>query len=109
MWNPFEQRRLSRDWRLVNTLEAQFVWQNPDGKTSGDKSELFYYLYENGLGERKCETAASDHKGGVQVRQHPYYLRKVRPWLAGQFDPEIPNYESIKTKEFKDALAGKVT
>jgi len=108
MWNPLKKRKLSRDWRLVSTLEASFSWQQGN-KPTGEETELFYYLYENGLGERKCETAASDYKGAAQVRQHPHYLRKIRPWLAGQADPEIPTYESIKAKEFKDALAGKVT
>lgn len=108
MWNPFEKRRLRSDWRLVSTLEASFAWQK-DNKPTGEETEIFYYLYENGLGERKCQIGGTDFRGISQAKQHPYYLKKIRPWLAGQFDPKIPNYESIKSKEFKDALAGKVT
>lgn len=31
----------------------------------------------------------------------------VYPWLCGRFDPDIPSYESIPRKEFRDQLAGK--
>lgn len=109
MWNPFEKRRLRKDWRLVNTLTASVNWVDINGKSTGDKSELYYYLSENGLGERKCETNASDTKGAYKIKKHPQYLEKIVPWIMGRYDPDIPSYESIKAKEFKDALAGKVT
>jgi len=108
MWNPIKNYRLRRDWRLVDTLEASFRWHK-EGEPTGEETEIFYYLYENGLGKRKCEIAASNHKGTLQAKQHPRYLRNIRPWVEGRFDPNVPSYETIKAKEFKDALAGKVT
>lgn len=90
---------------MVSTLDAVYTWTNKPNK----KSKVYYYLLENGLGERRCDCDASDYDSRVQARQHTYYLEYIKPWLKGRYDPGIPSYESIKTKEFKDALAGKVT
>jgi hypothetical protein len=109
-----KNRRLSRDWRLVSTLQAHVNWVDNDGNSTG-KDEIFYYLFENGLGKRKIKHEGAGKlagEGGYEVRQrvtHPYYLSEIRPWLEGRYDPDIPNYESIKVKEFKDNLAGKIT
>ena len=110
IWNPIKYFRLKRDWRLVSTLEATYVWRDKDG----DKDTVYYYLKENGLGERKC-----DHVGTGKISQggwgehkcltHKFYLKVIRPWLAGRYDPDIPSYETIKTKEFKDKLTGRIT
>jgi len=104
-----ENYRLKRDWRLVSTLKATFNWMNEEGDIEGNPSELYYYLSENGIGERKCETKASDNKGGYRIKSHPVYLDRIVPWLKGRYDPDIPNYESIKAKEMKDKLAGRIT
>ncbi len=109
--NPFKYIRRMRDWRLVSTLNAYYTWTN----YGGEKETLFYYLYENGLGHRKCKHESAGRVSGdaqwcINERiTHPQYLGKIRPWLEGRFDPDIPSYESIKAKEFKDYLAGKVT
>lgn len=109
MWNPIENYRLKRDWRLVSTLKAYYTYSKQEKETN------FYYLYENGLGNRKCKHESDGrYSGGLQYciterEKHPYYLGTIRPWLEGQYNPEIPNYESIKAKEFKDALTGKIT
>lgn len=114
MWNPIKNRRLRRDWRLVSTLQAHVNWVNKDGKTTS-KDEIFYYLFENGYGKRKIKHEGAGKLGGeggyaVQQRTtHPYYLGEIRPWLEGGYNPKIPSYESIKAKEFKDNMAGKVT
>ncbi len=114
MWNPLKKRELRRDWRLVSTLQAHINWVDDNGNSTG-KDEIFYYLFENGLGERKVKHDGAGKLSGdsayiAQKRTaHPYYLGKIRPWLEGGFDPDIPSYETIKAKEFKDALAGKVT
>lgn len=111
MWNPIKNLRLKRDWRLVSTLDAEYTWTDRDNQ----KDKVFYYLKENGLGERKCTHDGTGYTNGnasyVKARRtsHPMYLRVIRPWLEGGFNPEIPSYESIKAKEFKDALTGKVT
>lgn len=111
MRNPIEYFQLKRDWRLVSTLNAYFSYND-----SGNNDEtIFYYLYENGLGKRKCKHESDGKFSGdaaycIDARTtHPYYLGRIRPWCEGRFDPDIPTYESIKVKEFKDALSGKVT
>jgi len=111
MWNPIENYRLKRDWRLVSTLDAEYTWTDQNNK----KDQIYYYLKENGLGKRKCMhngTGFASGRGSLAKNQrtsHPMYLKVVRPWLEGQYNPEIPSYESIQAKEFKDALAGKIT
>lgn len=104
MMNPFKRYRLRKDWRLVIIISAQYT---TNGEVSG---KLYYYLYENGLGKRKYESkgngTASTHQSRVT---HPVYMEQVYPWIQGAYDPEIPSYESIKAKEFKDALKGKKT
>ena len=113
MWNPIRNRRLKRDWRLVSTFKFEVNWVNTKGDSLGKKDTVFYYLKENGLGERKCvHEGTGDISGkymGEKRETLPLYLESIRPWLAGRYDPDIPNYESIKAKEFKDALAGKIT
>lgn len=115
MWNPFEKRRLKRDWRLVSTLEHVISWVDENGKSTGDEDKIYYYLSENGLGERKCE-----HNGSGKIEGSSYYARNLRenrelyvgrivPWEKGRYDPKIPSYESIKAKEMKDKLAGRIT
>lgn len=109
--NPFKYIQRMRDWRLVSTLNAYYTWTD----RKDQKETIFYYLYENGNGKRKCTHESTDRVSGdaewcIKEREtHPHYLSKIRPWLAGGFDPDIPSYESIKAKEFKDKLAGRKT
>ena len=98
---------------MVSTLKATINWTNTNGEKIDDDT-IFYYLKENGLGERKCAhegtgNCSGEYTGKNHRLTHPFYLENIRPWLAGRYEPEIPSYESIKAKEFKDALAGKVT
>jgi len=106
--NPFKRRRLKKDWRLVKTVEGHFV--NGENEVSG---RVYYYLYENGLGERKVDHEGTGYCSGPYCRetrkQHRLYLGRIRPWLDGAYDPEIPSYDTIKQKEFKDALKGSKT
>lgn len=116
MWNPIKNYRLRRNWRLVSTLQAFISWEDRETKKlTGEKDTIYYYLSENGLGQRKCthegtKKLAGDGGWSKEKRMtHPYYLGRIRPWLEGRYDPDIPSYDSIKAKEFKDALAGKIT
>lgn len=107
MFGWLQKRKLAREWRLVATLSASYT--DKKGEVS---CRIFYYLKENGLGERVCEHDAHGAYSGEssfdidQRVSHPYYLRKIKPWLLGAYDPEIPSFETIKAKEFKDALKG---
>ncbi len=115
MWNPLKKRKLSRDWRLVSTLDYAVTWVDKKGESLGKSDTIYYYLSENGLGERKC-----DHDGSGDIAGDSYHARNLRenrdiyvgtivPWLKGRYDPNIPSYESIKAKEMKDKLAGRIT
>lgn len=110
MMNPIKYFRLRCDWRLVSTLQGFIKYTD-----SNRKDDIFYYLLENGLGARKCKhdgtgiASGRDNYSKNKRTSHPYYLAKIRPWLEGGYDPEIPSYETIKQKEFKDALKGKKT
>lgn len=107
--NPFKRYRLRKDWRLVATFEAEYVWTDRNNQ----KDHIVYMLKENGLGERKCKHSGTGHCHGKYAYDrrtaHPYYVRVVLPWLEGQYNPDIPSYETIKQKEFLDNLAGEIT
>lgn len=100
---------------MVSTLKFEINWVNTKGEDLGKKDTVYYYLKENGFGKRKCThegtgDISGDAYGSRNKRETlPLYLETIRPWLAGRYDPNIPSYESIKAKEFKDQLAGKVT
>lgn len=117
MFDWFQKRKLKREWRLVATLSGQYKWTGPKGRDAGSDT-VYYYLYENGVGQRKC-----DWKGTGQLAEdmeyeykrrwrdeacssHKVYLGKIVPWLNGAYDPDIPSFATIKAKEFKDALRG---
>ena len=110
-WNPIKYYRLKMEWRLVKTLEAEYTWTD----RNNEKSQVYYYLGENGLGQRRCRHGGTGYAAGdesfakLQRKSHPMYLKAVRPWLEGGYNPQIPSYESIKSKEFLDNLAGQIT
>lgn len=114
------------NWRLVkiHTLPyhsvlrpANPLYNSSDPAANTTDYEYSYYLYENQHGDRKFDVIDSD-RGDLDldtetkssfVYRNEDYRNIIRPWLDGQYNPEIPTYESIKAKEFKDNLAGKVT
>lgn len=110
------------DWRFVKQLDTTFVSTSTElvgGRVERNekKHNINYYLHENQDGERKFDVADSK-RGDCNVKKLEkddiafrlrMYRQQVKPWLDGAYDPEIPSYESIKAKEFKDNLAGKVT
>lgn len=113
-----EEKRLSGDWRLVATLEASIAWSDKiDDQGEHPTDNIFYYLRENGLGKRRCECKGTGELGNPHrqewaktvMKRHGYYLSKIQPWVYGGYDPDIPSYETIPAKEFKDALKGQKT
>lgn len=115
MWNPIKKYRLRKDWRLVKTIDTPVNWCDSNGKSTGKIDKVYYYLSENGLGERKCEHKGTGEAGGEMAfafnirKTREIYLDVILPWLKDRYDPKIPSYKSIKAKEMKDALAGKIT
>ena len=114
------------DWRMVkiwtcpyhSTLRpAHPSYSHSDPSANRTDYEYSYYLYENQYSGRKLDVIDSD-RGDLDMKterkdsfvfRNEDYRNIIRPWLDGQYNPEIPSYESIKAKEFKDNLAGKVT
>ena len=104
------RRRQPDDWRMVKDLESTFT--NTTHQLVSEtrieavktKHHINYYLFENQYGERKFDVADS-----LYGDRDTSKLKKVKPWLEGQYNPDIPSYESIKPKEFLDNLAGEIT
>ena len=114
------------DWRLVKIHETDYYSQlkpaHPDynfkdSDANRTDHEYTYYLYENQHGGRKIDVIDSV-RGDLEMKtedkrsfvfRNTDYRNIIRPWTDGQYNPEIPSYASIKAKEFKDNLAGKVT
>lgn len=104
-----------RDWRLVAMKVVPYWNVYPDREK--DKFEMVYYLSENQFHERRMTVIdACPGRGDLTISElgaddwvfrNREYREVIRPWLDGAYDPEIPSYESIKAKEFKDALKGK--
>lgn len=87
------QEYLKNDWVLVQVEEATVQWTNRGDETN----TIFFYLYENGLGERKIEHKAEGYAGQTGYgKQHSYYLRYILPWLKGKDEKNIPSYGDIK-------------
>ena len=117
------RRRKPNDWRMVNDLESTYVStehrlvSNTRIEPVESKHNINYYLFEYQYGERKFDVACSKQgdrnvskmKKDDIVFRLKIYRKTVKPWLDGQYNPQIPSYESIKSKEFLDNLAGEKT
>jgi hypothetical protein len=126
----------TQEWRLVQTYENTWVTKNRHTGEVDDRGTVYYHLYENESGRRKVAvnacagsaammhsvTAANYHQilsegdkkdftfrrsAGCWAITNEDWNKKIYPWLAGRYDPDIPTYESIPRKEFRDNLAGK--
>ena len=111
MSKPTLFRRLfeKRDWRRVKTIEMSII-RSLD-KESGT---LYYYLYENQFGDRRMDVADT-FRGDMDlnkvektdvVYRSSEYLEIIKPWLEGDYDPEITDYDGVKRKEMLSALKG---
>ena len=117
------RRRDPDDWRMVKQLDSIYI--NTETRLVSEtrvepvetKHHINYYLFENQYGGRKFDVACSMmgdrdvsklSKDDIAYRLR-IYRNTIKPWLDGQYNPEIPSYESIKPKEFLDNLAGKIT
>jgi len=125
-WLDIFKKREPKDWRLVKVNEYEYHSQlkpaHPEYRVNDPNNNITYYvytfyLYENQYQERKVELIDSKN-GDIDLKterkdsfvfRNDHYRKIIRPWLDGQYNPEIPSYESIKPKEFLDNLAGKIT
>jgi len=110
----FKKFFTKKDWRRVATIEVPIVETNPL-QNEPKKGTLYYYLYENQFGDRKydvADTFRGDYDiDDVEERDVTFrceeYLKTVKPWLEGDYDPEITDYEGVKRRDMLGALKGK--
>ena len=112
----FKKLFTKRDWRRVATIEVPIIETNPIRiREEPKKGTLYYYLYENQFGERKydvADTFRGDYDidkldEGDFIFRCEDYLKTVKPWLEGDYDPDITDYEGVKRREMLSALKGK--
>lgn len=124
------------NWRLCGTIKGEYFSRlNPrhpdydltDSKKNETDHQLTYYLYEDQFGNRKFDVIDSD-RGDLdleEIKKDAYgktglvipkddilyrikrYREKIRPWLDGRYDPDIPDYETIPKNDFQNRLAKK--
>lgn len=105
----FEKRRLASDWRLVHTHEESWVWKDAFDDELGT-SRLYFYHFENGVGERKVESNTAGYRPKSRancekmIPDSKWYRQTAYPWLKGRYIAEINSYESIKHSEVMDKL-----
>lgn len=123
MWTQiFGEPEEKPDWRLCSQIDSKYFIKYTDRTTGIEKEHkrqnncvLTYFLYENQHGKRKFDLVDSE-EGDLEVSTLPgdhwayrnqNYRNKIRPWLDGRYDPEIPDYETIPKNDFQNRLAKK--
>jgi len=115
--SSFWERLLTKkDWRLVKTVTSGYhITNNLTKAKIKEGCELTYYLFENQFGDRKFDVADSE-QGDLKVStldDNDYVFRckdyrdTIKPWVAGGYNPEIPNYYSVEHKDLLDTLRGR--
>lgn len=120
MFTPEEKS----DWCLCAQFDEEYSYTQTDRKTGelvDEKNQtMTFYLYEDQNGNRKFDVI--DEKWGDidlnNIKQEEklvanfiygctQFRNKIRPWLDGRYDPEIPDYETIPKNDFQNRLAKK--
>ena len=100
-------------WIHLKTSEyGNTVWAQglPHEKKGGI---VYIHFYESNKGNRKIEATCSfsevtQEKIDEYVKSSKTYQTRFVRWLAGRYDPEIPNYSEIGEEDTANALRGKV-
>jgi hypothetical protein len=92
------EKALKSDWLLVKVIEATVNWSDVN-----QTDEIFYYLYENGLGDRQIEIQEKGYaKSERYGKRHKIYLSEIYPWSKGNDLKGCPSYwDTRKNKEEK--------
>ena len=86
--NRKKRKKLKLDWQLVKTIKTTVNWTD-----SKQIDEIFYYLFENGLKERRIEIAETGWaKSEKYGKKHKYYLKTIYPWTKGTNYSDVPSY-----------------
>lgn len=72
--------------------------------------KTYYHLYETAKGRRWCNTIQTTETHDKNfTRTTRVYLTKIKPWLDGCADSDIPTYSEVKANEFTHSLGAKVS
>lgn len=111
------------DWRLCTQIDADYVSRLQPGHprynfnvaTENETAYTYtYYLYEDQDGNRRFEVIDTQD-GDLNMEKEPKnsfvyrnreFRNKIRPWLDGRVDPDIPSYEQVPVDDFKVVLKG---
>ena len=110
----FEKRREDKEklkFIMVHMMEETLTWSNLDtGKETG-KSQITYYLHENGNGERKVDiliTGFNKEDKRILPKETEIYRKEIYPWLSGVDREEIQSYNQALQGNVMTALKRKV-
>lgn len=95
------KRRLGlQKWRVVRQYQ---IAANADGH----KVQLFIYLHESNLGDRKwtCGANVSVYRLETKIPYLDIYLKTIYPWLNGNYDPDIPSFDGMDAIWVADKLS----
>lgn len=103
------------DWRMVKQVDVGYIITNHVTGKQTDGHVLSYYLYENQFGKRIFDLVDSEEGDLVVERmdkshfafRNEVYRNKIKPWIDGRLDPEVPSYSQVPKDDFQNALAGK--
>jgi hypothetical protein len=102
---PFKRQ----DWRLVKTISNPVI-----RKSTQEKGEIYYYLFESNKGKRKIEYDGTLHYDDINhliedtAEKLTIYHNTIYPWLKGRMDPDIPTYNQMPIENTANFLKGKV-
>lgn len=114
--NWFTKLFAKKDWRMVKQVDVGYRIKNlVTDKDLKKDCTLSYYLYENQFGNRIFDVVDSE-EGDLDLARvdkshfafrNEVYRNKIKPWIDGRLDPEVPSYEQVPKDDFQNALAGK--
>ena len=95
------------EWRLARTIELSVKYMSMSGK-------IYFHCYESNKGARRVEistTLRSFYYGDTPesvAKVTEIYNSRIRRWLDGRYDPEIPRYSEIPADDTANALKGTI-
>lgn len=99
--------REPNDW--VRVLLNDSKWYTTDQFGDKESFVIWYHLYENSRGFRRCETHYTGEYGNRKTahKEDVFFLNSVRPWLRGIRVKGIDSYSMALQQQTMDELAGK--
>lgn len=100
-------------WVHLKTVTCTGITMGMGTSEEKKDGKIYIHYYESDKGNRKIETACSfvdakPEKIDEFIRSTETYQTKIKRWLDGRYDPEIPRYSEIGDDDTANALRGKV-